>query len=175
MLPGSDDGRGRTGGQPTVDQGLVVSPDGQLGFMQKSRRRPQKRSHTSGRRNPPAARPTTPGLIIAADDIDSREGGSGTPEDSGRLKESFLAEYPVCPDCQASWDLDLATKEMYPLDGEIGTLVPCPGLSGGQDGGAYSRRHIRSDDASSVTASPCLDLVSGRSTVASEPSSNSPP
>jgi hypothetical protein len=114
--------------------------------MPKSRKRPQKRSHTNGRRNPPAAHPTTADLIIAADDIVSREGGSGTPEDWQRLRESFLGEYPVCPDCQAPWDFELVTEQVYPLDGEIAILVPCPAYEADEMAGRTPPRHVRSDD-----------------------------
>ncbi|HET9647779.1 MAG TPA: hypothetical protein VFP34_06060 [Microlunatus sp.] len=33
-----------------------------------------------------------------------------------RLREQFLAEYPSCPDCHSSWDLDDAGYELEDLD-----------------------------------------------------------
>ena len=110
---------------------------------------------------------TTAELIIAADDILSREGGSGTPEDWRRLRESFLVEYPVCPDCQSPWDLDLATEQVYPLDGEIGILAPCPATRPRRWRGVRHRDTSGRTTASSVTASPCLDLDQARRLAAS--------
>ena len=55
--------------------------------MPKSRKRPQKRPQTNGRRSC-ATHQTTADLVIAANDIVSA-GGIGTPEDWQRLKDSF--------------------------------------------------------------------------------------
>jgi hypothetical protein len=110
--------------------------------MPKSRKRPQKRPHANGRRSR-ATHQTTADLVIAADEIVSA-GGIDIPEDWQRLEDSFLAEYPVCPDCQASWDLELANQEMAPLDGEISLIVPCPAYEADEMAGRSPARHVRS-------------------------------
>lgn len=127
--------------------------------MRKSRKRPQKRSHIKHQlgSSPAARRPRIADLIIAADDLVSgRE--FATAEDWQRLEESFLAEHPVCPDCGAIWDLELAGQEVYPLDGEISLIVPCQRSEAAEIEGREPPRHVSSNGLIRHTL-PVADLA----------------
>jgi hypothetical protein len=75
--------------------------------------------------------------------------GQATNEDWDRLREEFLREYPVCPDCAAPRDLDLAGEEEGTnFDGkaEITLSVMCSAYEDDLDAGREPRPHVRSDD-----------------------------
>jgi hypothetical protein len=72
-----------------------------------------------------------------------------TAEDWQRLHDSFLAEYPVCPDCGAAWDLTLAEEEMGQLgDGtfEISLAISCPIYGADEVAGREPTPHRRASD-----------------------------
>jgi hypothetical protein len=90
--------------------------------MPKSRKRPQRRRHANGRRDRHArtsagdvrpvlsrrAQPATFGDFSFSRGIGIDE---ATDDDWRQLHDALLAEYPVCPDCEAPWDLATANEE----------------------------------------------------------------
>ena len=116
--------------------------------MPKSRKRHQKPSVRSSQRRQPLAYAPDPSINFSkAQPID--DGAAPSAEDWQRLHDSFLAEYPVCPDCGAAWDLTLAIDEMGPLgDGtlEISLAISCPIYGADEAAGREPTPHRRASD-----------------------------
>ena len=104
--------------------------------------------------------PTT-ALVAAAEDLIERD-GTGTDEQWEQLRRQFLDQYPVCPDCHASWDLDLAGEECEPLEGEISLTVPCPAYEAALHAGSEPPRHPTADGLIRETISIIFSLQPDR-------------
>jgi hypothetical protein len=128
--------------------------------MPKSRKRPQRRPHANGRRDrhtkapaddarPVRSRETLP---VTFGDFSISRGlgiGEATDDDWQQLHDALLAEYPVCPDCEAPWDLANANEEEgINFDGsrDISITVFCSAYEDDLDAGPQPRRHVLSDD-----------------------------
>ena len=119
--------------------------------MPKSRKRRQKPTNRQNPRTTRSAVRSSPLTPIIGDFSFSRGFGIGRArdEDWDRLREEFLRDYPVCPDCAAPWDLDFAGEEEGTnFDGEAGiTLsVMCSAYEDDVDAGREPRPHGRTDD-----------------------------
>ena len=117
--------------------------------MPKSRKRPQKPSVRSSQRRQPVVYVPDPSINFSkAEPIDDT-GAVPSAEDWQRLHDSFLAEYPACPDCGAAWDLTLAIEEMGQLgDGtfEISLAISCPTYGADEVAGRRPSTHRRASD-----------------------------
>ena len=117
--------------------------------MPKSRKRHQKPPARSSQRRHPMAYVPDPSINFSKapppDDADAVP----TAEDWQRLHDSFLAEYPVCPDCGAAWDLTLAEEEMGQRGGgtfEISLAISCPIYGADEVAGREPTPHRRASD-----------------------------
>ena len=117
--------------------------------MPTSRKRRQKPSVRSSQRRQPVVYVPDPSISFSkAEPIDDT-GAVPSAEDWQRLHDSFLAEYPVCPDCGAAWDLTLAIEEMGQLgDGtfEISLAISCPTYGADEVAGRRPSTHRRASD-----------------------------
>jgi hypothetical protein len=92
-----------------------VSVEQEHRLMPKSRKRHQKSPARSSQRRQPMAYVPDPSINFSKAPPPDDAGAVPTAEDWQRLHDSFLAEYPVCPDCGAAWDLTPAEEEMGQL------------------------------------------------------------
>lgn len=119
--------------------------------MPKSRKR---RPKTTKRRTPlptKAAEPSSPAPPVLGAFSSSRSLGIGlaTDDDWNRLRQEFLREYPVCPDCGAPWDLDVAGEEEgldFDAQTEITLSVTCSAYEDDLEAGKEPRPHKRASD-----------------------------
>ena len=75
--------------------------------------------------------------------------GQATDADWSRLRQEFLREYPVCPDCGAAWDLDFAGEEEglgFDADPEITLSVTCAAYEDDLEAGRELTPHRRARD-----------------------------
>ena len=118
--------------------------------MPKSRKRRQKPTNRQTPRTTRSAVRSSPLPPIIGDFSFSRGFGIGqaTDEDWDRLRQEFLREYPVCPDCGGPWDLDTAGEEEgTDIEGkaEITLSVMCAGYEDDLDADREPRPHGRTD------------------------------
>ena len=118
--------------------------------MPKSRRRPRKATkRQTSRPNRPAPQSSLLPPVIGDFSFSRSLGiGQATDEDWDRLRQEFLREYPVCPDCGGPWDLDTAGEEEgTDIEGkaEITLSVMCAGYEDDLDADREPRPHGRTD------------------------------
>ena len=79
-----------------------------------------------------------------------------------RLREAFLAEFPMCPDCGAPWDLDTAGEEYGPVEDAFvySIAAPCSAYQDDEDAGRPPARHSHTDGLGTYAIAVREDQVS---------------
>ena len=75
--------------------------------------------------------------------------GQATDDDWDRLRQQFLREHPICPDCGAAWDLDFAGEEEgldFDAEPEITLSVTCSAYEDDLEAGREPAPHRRASD-----------------------------